>query len=125
MSFFADLVFILGSATAVVLAFKIAKRSNIFVSVGLSLLINWLVYFLSYLTLLTLGVARNSSTLSFTDALHAIGFVGEWGCAGLAFAALAPTMAAGRPQFIHFRLRRRSGSKANENSVQCQEDHIS
>lgn len=110
-SILADLVFVAGSVVATILVFKVARRKNTPMSVGLSFLLNWFVYLASFLAL-----PHDFDSLSGQAIPEAAGFVLRWGWLGLVFAALAPVMAAGRPHFRH--IRRHPSSIANEESTQ-------
>lgn len=86
-SIWADFVFVGGSVVAAVVAYKVARRQWI-ASFPVSLILNWAVYTLSFLSF---GIDPSDDVSSFGPAFL---FVGYFGFLGLVFATVAPGIVA-------------------------------
>ncbi|HUR69599.1 MAG TPA: hypothetical protein VM370_10165 [Candidatus Thermoplasmatota archaeon] len=84
----ADLVFVAGSALAAMLAYVVARRTNVGFGAAASIVANWLVYLVSFFFLPS-GVDGFAGDLGGTAL-----FVGGWGIVGLLFCAVAAPAAA-------------------------------
>lgn len=84
----ADGIFLVGTAVAGVVAYRLAARWGLLAGAGVALLLNWLVYTISFMALPGAGYGRADG---FLDSAS---FVGSWGVVGLVFATLAPPVFA-------------------------------
>jgi hypothetical protein len=86
----ADVVFTIGTIVAGLLSYRLAERRLVGASIVAGFVLNWIVYWLSFLLLATPG---NPNAQLSRDLAESLRFVAQWGILGLIFSAIAPVVA--------------------------------